>query len=154
MTRIRDAQEARQKFGLPEHIIAQIFNKTASPTRAQRQLAQAYQAATPQQQLYAAIEKLWPGRTRYNLKGVIPNRRLEIDIAFPDIKLPLEINGIWAHSQRANVARDLEKAQLLRELGWYPMVYYEAMLIVKDLPRVMADVHVQVQKAEILSLSI
>lgn len=51
-----------------------------------------------------------------------PTRRWEIDFAWPEYRVGLEIQGgIWiggAHARPMNIERDLEKHNALLDLGW------------------------------------
>ena len=62
-------------------------------------------------------------------------RRWEIDLAWPDLKVGLEVQGgIWrvgmgAHSRPANIRRDMEKHNALLDLGWRVWCYEPAAVI-------------------------
>ncbi|MEI6872784.1 MAG: hypothetical protein WCL08_10930 [Verrucomicrobiota bacterium] len=54
----------------------------------------------------------------------LPGRKFEIDFAWPELMVGIEIQGgIWrtgggAHSRPANIERDIEKHNLLLDHGW------------------------------------
>ena len=59
-------------------------------------------------------------------------RRYRLDLAFPKQKVGIEINGgIWhgkAHSSPLMILRDMEKANLLIQLGWRVLRYTPAQV--------------------------
>ena len=105
----------------------------------------------PQVMLWDRIELEWPGRAVWELKGAIPGRRYQLDIAFPQDKVCVEYDGIKAHSYRGKkgkapdgselsaVEADREKDLVLREHGWELLRYSRAQ-IVFAMDRVIEDI--------------
>jgi very-short-patch-repair endonuclease len=56
-----------------------------------------------------------------------PTRKWRIDYAWPDIKLAVEIEGaIWKngrHTRGSGFSKDIEKYNMLTELGWQLLRY-------------------------------
>jgi very-short-patch-repair endonuclease len=44
--------------------------------------------------------------------------RFSIDIAFPNRKIAIEVNGRYWHNLKNGVRRDRNKKRLLKSLGW------------------------------------
>ena len=74
---------------------------------------------TPQEKLWRAICRRWPGRARWEYGEVVPGRRYRVDIAFPAERIAVEVDG-WAHHGRhlRGFRRDRERDRLLVLHGW------------------------------------
>jgi very-short-patch-repair endonuclease len=71
-------------------------------------------------------DKLPPFEQNYRFH---PNRKYEIDLAFPRLKVGVEVNGgVWngatgAHGSPLKILRDMEKGNLLVLAGWRVLRY-------------------------------
>lgn len=97
----------------------------------------------PQIMLWDRIELEWPGRAVWELKGAIPGRRYQLDIAFdkPCDMVCVEYDGRKAHSYKSGkgkapdgselsaVEADREKDLVLREHGWVVLRYSRAQIL-------------------------
>lgn len=56
-----------------------------------------------------------------------PSRKFRIDVAVVSVKLAIEVNGgVWSsgrHTRGAGYLRDMEKLNLLTEMGWRTLQY-------------------------------
>lgn len=72
---------------------------------------------SPQRVLFECCQVYWP-ECEWELKGAIPGRKFQIDIAFPAHKLAIELDGHTAHSFKDKFQRDRERQNLLTLHGW------------------------------------
>lgn len=83
-----------------------------------------YPSKTPQVKLYQALVKrygvLWTGgQVSYELKNVVPGRKFEADIALPNYKTAIEMDGYRHHGlSKSGFKRDRQKWLLFAESGW------------------------------------
>lgn len=115
--------------------------KTASRRAAQTKTLCCIDGDTPQQRLWRAIVKRWPGQARWEYKGVIPGRRYSIDIAFPaPLQVALECDG-WAFHGRhlSDFHRDRVKRNLMVAAGW-AVLAFSARQISQDIDTVLSQI--------------
>ncbi len=101
----------------------------------------------PQKKLLKAIKERFSGAVvEENYKKGVPNRKFEIDIAFIDLMIAVEIDGFRSHGiSKAGFKRDREKDRLLQYNGW--IVYrFSAGEINKDINKVVEEIGLLVNK--------
>lgn len=77
------------------------------------------EGSTPQEKLWRGVCTRWPRRAQWEYPGAIPGRRYRLDIAFPEEKLVIEVDGWEFHGKHlADFKRDREKQNLLTLHGW------------------------------------
>lgn len=72
---------------------------------------------TPQRVLFECCQVYWP-KSVEEFEGAIPGRKFRIDIAFPEKKIAIELDGHEAHSFKDKFQRDRERQNLLTLHGW------------------------------------
>lgn len=73
---------------------------------------------TPHDILWNLVTKKWPEAVR-EFAGPIPDRKFRIDIAFPRLKLAIEVDGFAHHGKHLDdFKRDRERQNLLTLHGW------------------------------------
>jgi hypothetical protein len=83
-----------------------------------------YPSKTPQVKLYQELVKrygvLWTGgQVTYELKNVVLGRKFEADIALPNYKTAIEMDGYRHHGlSKSGFKRDRQKWLLFAESGW------------------------------------
>lgn len=74
--------------------------------------------ATPHDMLWAAVKKKWPKAER-EYRGGVPGRNFRIDIAFPEPKLAIEVEGYRHHGKYlADFKGDRMRSNLFTIHGW------------------------------------
>jgi very-short-patch-repair endonuclease len=87
----------------------------------------------PQEKLWNAVLAIWPTRVRAEYRNAIPNRHFRVDIAFPDIKLAIEVDGWQFHGKhKSDFIKDRARQNLYVMHGWR-VLRYTAGQINKDL---------------------
>lgn len=112
----------------------------ATPLSDKAQLVRAgRRGRMPDDVLWQAVSLTYPGAVR-ELRGVIPGRRYRIDIALPDTKIAIEIDG-WEHHGKYKKAHqsDRERQNLLAVHGWL-ILRFTAGQIFKDITEVMETI--------------
>lgn len=72
----------------------------------------------PHRLLWNSVLARWPGAKK-EFAEAVPGRRFRIDIAFPDIKLAIEVDGWQWHGKHKNdFKKDRERQNLLTLHGW------------------------------------
>lgn len=75
--------------------------------------------SVPHDLLWDAIGKKWPGRAVREYAAGVPNRKFRIDVAFPDARLAIEMDGWQFHGKfKGDFSRDRERQNLLCLHGW------------------------------------
>lgn len=73
----------------------------------------------PQAKLWGLVKLAWPVIAHSEFKGAVPGRRFTLDIAFPESKNCVEVDGWEFHGKhKAGFHRDREKEKLLMLEGW------------------------------------
>ncbi|MDA8119899.1 MAG: DUF559 domain-containing protein [Gammaproteobacteria bacterium] len=74
-------------------------------------------ASPPQQILWQAVSARWPQAVaEYQ---AIPGRRYSLDVAFPEVKLAIEVDGFRHHGKFLDdFTRDRVRQNLIVEAGW------------------------------------
>lgn len=73
----------------------------------------------PQEKLWQIVSLSWPHRAVAEYKGAVPGRRFAIDIAFPEEKLAIEVDGWEFHGKHlASFKQDRLRQNLLTVHGW------------------------------------
>jgi hypothetical protein len=104
--------------------IAPAAKKKASLEDALKMMYSPYPSSTPQVKLYQALVKkygvFWSGgQVAYELKNIVPGRKYEADIALPNYKMVIEMDGYRHHGlSKSGFKRDREKWLFLSESGW------------------------------------
>lgn len=75
---------------------------------------------SPSQTLLTELQQpIYGSRLHLNFRGAIPNRRFELDLALPDIKFGIEVDGWQYHGKhKESFLRDREKDWLAQLAGW------------------------------------
>lgn len=84
----------------------------------------------PQEKLTQLIKMHFPDHViEEDKKDAIPNRKLEIDIAFTDLKLAVEVDGWQYHGKYlSGFKKDREKQNLLVIHGWLILRFTNAQI--------------------------
>lgn len=100
---------------------------------------------TPHDILWDAVRLRWPQLAIREYEGAVPGRKYRIDIAFPEHRLALEVDG-WAHHGRflKDFIRDRERQNLLCVHGWR-VLRFSAGAIRKQLDRQVMFISVALQ---------
>lgn len=100
------------------NVIKKASKRPVSP--AAKKLAAERKAAAPEAILFSACIKRFPDLECVNgLNNAVPGRKFEIDIAFIEKKLAVEMDGWQFHGKfLADFKRDREKDKLLTLQGW------------------------------------
>lgn len=84
----------------------------------------------PQEKLWRACIHRWKGwvsagKLVWELEGAVPGRRFRLDIAFPDQKLAVEVDG-WEHHGKylSDFKRDRLRDRLLVVEGWRVLRFF------------------------------
>lgn len=72
-------------------------------------------------QLVAAVQARYPGAIR-NYR-CLPPRRFSLDVALPDVRVGIELDGYGAHHHIDDYRRDREKRNLLAAAGWLVLAF-------------------------------
>lgn len=73
---------------------------------------------TPHDLLWDAVVARWPTAVR-ELEGVVPNRRFRIDVAIPEARIAIEVDGFRHHGKHLeDFRRDRVRQNLLTIAGW------------------------------------
>lgn len=84
----------------------------------------------PHQYLWERIALEWRNRAVYELKNGVPGRRYVIDIAFPDIKLAIEIDGWQYHGKYLEqFKKDRIRQNALAMNGWRVLRYFHGQIM-------------------------
>jgi very-short-patch-repair endonuclease len=76
-------------------------------------------AGSPQDKLQLACKNKWGERCEIEYKCDIPGRKFRLDVAFPDAKLCVELDGWeWHGKHKSDFHRDRERQNLLTLNGW------------------------------------
>lgn len=90
-----------------------------SPAKKSIQLASKSASSPPHEILWTQAAKLWGGKAVHEYRNAIPSRDFRLDIAFPDVKLAVEVDGWQFHGKfKSGFHKDREKQNLLTENGW------------------------------------
>ena len=74
---------------------------------------------TPHDILWAAVNRRWPDRAMREYAKMVPGRKIRGDIAFPDDRLVVEVDGWRYHGKYlTDFRRDRERQNLLTIAGW------------------------------------
>jgi len=84
----------------------------------------------PQSMLQRAICTRWPGEAVAEYKGAVPWRGFRLDVAFPAIRLCIEVDG-WEHHGRykEDFKRDRERDRMLKLCGWRVFRFYASEIL-------------------------
>lgn len=75
--------------------------------------------AVSQARLAELLRPIFGDRLREDYRGAIPGRRFEIDLALPDIRFGIEVDGWQYHGKyKESFLRDREKDWLAALAGW------------------------------------
>lgn len=84
----------------------------------------------PQEKLWRACVKRWPGWARdkklvWEFPGAVPGRKFRLDIALPEQKLAVEVDG-WEHHGKylSDFKRDRARDRALVRNGWRVLRFY------------------------------
>ncbi len=118
MLRIKTTKEVRQigMKWLPsnnKHSVAQFAGTVARAKMAARPLS------LPQEILWTSAKYSFGDRVAKEYKNAVPGRRFRVDIAFPDEKLAIEVDG-WEHhgKYKADFHANRERQNLFTLYGW------------------------------------
>lgn len=76
------------------------------------------QGLMPQEVLWAAVKQRWPHAVEEYPAGV-PGRRFRIDIAFPEARLAIEVDGYQHHGRFLEAHRsDRQRQNAMTLVGW------------------------------------
>lgn len=82
------------------------------------------------QKLWDIVKHLSGATLEY--KGAVPNRRFSLDIAFPELKIAIEVDGWEFHGKHKSAhLRDREKQNLLVLNGWRVLRYTAKQILGK-----------------------
>lgn len=97
--------------------------------------------SVPHQKLWdAVVVEFASSGPLLEFQGAVPDRRFRIDIAFPNQKLAIEVDGHKHHGRhRAGFYKDREKQNLLVKNGWR-VLRFAASVINNELEKVMVDI--------------
>lgn len=94
---------------------------------------------TPQEILTVALTAAVPGAVA-EFEGAVPGRRFRIDVAFPMVRVAVEVDGYAFHGKHLrDFKRDREKRNALALLGWVVLAY-PAGRIRKDLEGIVGEI--------------
>lgn len=112
---------------------------TKSPAKQALKAAVSH-SSPPHEILWSRVQKVWGNKARYEYEHAIPNRKFRLDIAFPDIKLCVEVDGWQYHGKhKAGFHKDREKQMLLTENGWL-MLRFSTKAIFNDVESCLASI--------------
>ncbi len=102
----------------------------------------------PQHKLWCKVKHKWPEAVS-EYKGAVPGRKFRIDIAFPDCKLAVEVDG-WQYHGRllADFKRCRARQNLLALNGWV-ILRFTASEIYSDVDRVVEHINDALQMLRI-----
>lgn len=85
-------------------------------------------------ELHAFIKSIYTGKILFNKKSIIPtNKRLELDIFIPDLKIAIEFNGLyWHNEQRVGKTSHLEKLEACEASGIQLLQIFEDEWLLKQ----------------------
>lgn len=138
MIRLKDLPKSLQATIVKSHGIGASTNKAGAvvPRSSKRRSKAAFD---PQQRLSSAIEDRWPGVAHFNYRP-FADRKFEIDIAFVDDRIAIEVDGWQYHGKFKNgFQRDREKQNRLVMEGWRPLRFFYRE-IRDELGRVLDDI--------------
>lgn len=117
-----------------------VTSKTATKSADQKM-----SPLSPQSVLWRAVaDKFAEFEPKENYKHVVPGRKFEADIAFPSIRLALEVDGWCFHGKfKAGFKRDREKSKLFTLNGWRTLNFTSSE-IYNDLPGCLSQVEVMI----------
>ncbi|MHB8408393.1 MAG: endonuclease domain-containing protein [Acidiferrobacterales bacterium] len=98
---------------LPPNVRNRVCKTSLPPSRRSRPR----RGPTPHDLLWAEVSRRWPQAEREYL--LIAGRRFRADIAFPDARLVVEVDG-WQHHGRflRDFRKDRERQNILTLAGW------------------------------------
>lgn len=97
-------------------------------------------ASPPHDLLWAEVSDIWPEAQREHAPG-INGRKFRIDIAFPDERVAIEVDGFAFHGRHLGVFNtDRERGNLLTQHGWL-ILHYTIRRIRNDMFSVLAEIH-------------
>ena len=80
---------------------------------------------TPQEKLWRHVVRAFPGQAVWEYPGAVPGRRFRLDIAFPQKRLAVEVDGYAHHGKYlSDFKRDRERQNLLTLQGWRILRYH------------------------------
>lgn len=94
---------------------------------------------TPHDKLWEVVSAQVPGAHR-EYAGAVPGRRFRIDIALPECRLAIEVDGWQFHGRhKGDFQRDRERQNALTLAGWR-ILRFSARDVRHDLERVLAEI--------------
>lgn len=98
------------------------------------------QRSPPHEILWSRVHKIWGDKAHYEYENAVPNRKFRLDIAFPEIKLCVEVDGWEFHGKhKAGSHKDREKQTLLTENGWL-ILRFSSKSIFSDVESCLASI--------------
>ncbi|PKM46908.1 MAG: hypothetical protein CVV05_00390 [Gammaproteobacteria bacterium HGW-Gammaproteobacteria-1] len=98
--------------------------------RLARRHQRAYASDSPQSVLQRVVCARWPDEAVSEYVGAVPWRRFRLDVAFPAIRLCIEVDG-WEHHGRfkSDFKRDRDRVRLLQVCGWRVFPFYASEIL-------------------------
>ncbi|MHB1665930.1 endonuclease domain-containing protein [Thiomonas sp.] len=88
----------------------------------------------PHEKLWCWVQRIWPDAVR-EYRVPIPGRKFRADIAFPALKLVLEVDGYASHAKRySGFEMDRRRQNLFVVNGWR-VLRFPALDVLRDLQR-------------------
>jgi len=91
----------------------------------------------PQGRLWLLVKERWP-EAKAEYKGAVPGRKFRIDIAFPEQKLAVEVDGWQWHGKHLNDFKKCRSRQNLLTLQGWAFLRFTASEIKKE-PNMVID---------------
>lgn len=122
--RIRTQRDAKSLgISLPKAVLETLPKRRPTPS-----------GPTPHDLLWDAVYARWGERAVREFKGAVPKRAFRLDVAFPDVRLAIEVDGYEFHGKYlTDFTRDRERQNALTIAGWR-ILRFTAGNIRGDLP--------------------
>lgn len=134
---LRLTEDQARKMGLTSVISEGV---TLKPNGMSKRSAAARKEDAPQAILQRACIKKWGERCVVEMKGAIPDRRFRLDVAFPEEKLCVEMDGWEWHGKHKNdFHKDRERQNLLTMNGW-KILRFTALQVRRDIYTIIEDI--------------
>lgn len=131
---------------LRPHPLLQPAAKAAARAGRPRLARAGSSASPPHDLLWAEVVTIWPGAVR-EFKPGLNGRKFRIDIAFPDRRLAIEVDGFQYHGKHLGAFKaDRDRCNLLTQHGWL-ILHYTVGRIRNDMPSVLTEIRATLERA-------
>ena len=115
------------------------YARGAQAARATVALLQDGAVSPPERELLRALRSAGLADLRAGVKIRIDGKLLWLDLAVPDLKLAIEVDGVAVHSDVAQIHRDLARQNVLMAAGW-TVLRYTPKQIRRDLDAIVEQI--------------